>query len=164
MQIGILSDTHDNHRSVRRAIEIFNERDTECVLHAGDMTGAGTASLFAQLRSRRFVVVTGNCDADRVALRQAVETFGGEVYESSFDGQVGDKAVYMAHIPHSVKRAIDSQSYDLVVYGHTHQQDTHRVGKTLIVNPGSARNGLAAGGHIAIVDLADMSVTFESLV
>jgi predicted phosphodiesterase len=34
MRIGILSDTHDNHRGVRRAIEIFTERGVECVLHA----------------------------------------------------------------------------------------------------------------------------------
>lgn len=164
MRIGIVSDTHDSHRSVRKAIEIFNERGTECVFHAGDMTGAGTARLFAQLRSSRFVAVMGNCDVDRVSLRKAVEAFGGEAYESSFDGQVDGRAVYMAHIPHAVHRVADSQAYDLIVYGHTHYQDVHRVGKTLIVNPGAARNWMAADGHVAIVDSADMSVTFESLI
>jgi putative phosphoesterase len=163
MRIGIISDTHDNHRGVRKAIEIFNEQAVEYVLHAGDMTGPSTASLFAELRGSRFVAVMGNCDADRVSLKGAIQTFGGDVYESGFDGEIDGKAVYMAHIPHSVKHAADSQAYDLVVYGHTHHQDIHRVGKTLIVNPGAARNWMAEGGHVAIVDLSDMSITSESL-
>ena len=163
MRIGILSDTHDNHRSVRRAIDIFYEQGVEYVLHAGDMTQSSTASLFAELRGRRFIAVMGNCDADRLSLRSAIEAFGGDIYESCFDGQIDDKAVYMAHIPHSVKRAIDSQAYDLVVYGHTHRPDIHRVGKTLIVNPGATRSWMTEVGHVLIVDLSDMSATSESL-
>ena len=37
MKIGIISDTHDAHRNVLRAIEIFNDRAVEYVFHAGDM-------------------------------------------------------------------------------------------------------------------------------
>ncbi|NLZ04151.1 MAG: YfcE family phosphodiesterase [Phycisphaerae bacterium] len=163
MRIGIISDTHDNHRNVRRAIEIYNEQAVEYVLHAGDMTGSSTASLFAELRGSRFVAVMGNCDADRLSLRSAIEGFAGEAHESHFDGAIDGRAVYMAHIPHVVKHAIDSQAYDLVVYGHTHRQAIHRVGRTLIVNPGAARNWMGEGGHVLIVDLSDMSVTAPSL-
>jgi uncharacterized protein len=163
MRIGIISDTHDNHRNVSRAIEIFNEQKTAYVLHAGDMTRAATASLFAGLEDCRFIAVMGNCDADRESLRGAVQLFGGDFHESSFDGAVGDKAVYMAHIPHAVKRAIDSQAYDLVVYGHTHRQDIHRVGKTLVLNPGATRNWMTEIARVLIVDLSDMSVTSEAL-
>jgi putative phosphoesterase len=163
MRIGIVSDTHDNRRNVRRAIEIFNEQGTEYVLHAGDMTQASTASLFAELRNGRFIAVMGNCDADRVSLRSAIEVFGGDFHESSFDGEIDGRTVYMAHIPHSVMRAVDSQAYDLVVYGHTHHQDIHRVGKTLIVNPGATRNWMTETPHALIVDLSDMTVTSESL-
>jgi hypothetical protein len=163
MRIGIISDTHDNQRNVRRAIEIFNEQAVEYVLHGGDMTGSSTASLFAGLRSGRFIAVMGNCDADRLSLRSAIEAFAGEAHESCFDGSIDGKTVYMAHIPHSAKRAVDSQAYDLVVYGHTHHQDIRRVGRTLIVNPGAARNWMGEGGHVLIVDLSDMSVTAESL-
>ena len=167
MRIGIISDTHDNHRSVRRAIEIFTEGGIACILHAGDMTAPATAALFADFgvgaRHDRFIAVMGNCDADRVSLRGTIEAFGGEAHESCFDGQLDGRTVFMAHKPSSVRPAIDSQAYDLVVYGHTHHQDTHRVGRTLIVNPGAARDWMTAEGHVAIVDLADLSVTFEPL-
>ena len=163
MRIGIISDTHDNHRNVRRAIEIFNEQAVEYVLHGGDVTGPSTASLFAELRGSRFIAVMGNCDADRFSLHSAIEAFAGEAHESCFDGSIDGKAVYMAHIPHAVKHAIDSQAYDLVVYGHTHHQDIHRVGRTLIVNPGAARNWIGEGGRVLIVDLSDMSVTAHAL-
>ncbi len=163
MRIGIISDTHDNQRAVRRAIEMFNEQSVDYVLHAGDMARPSTASLFAELRGSRFIAVMGNCDVDHVSMKQTIQAFGGDYHESGFDGEIGDKAVYMAHIPHSVKQATDSQTYDLVVYGHTHHQDIHRVGKTLIVNPGAARNWMTETGHVIIVDLADMSTTSEPL-
>ncbi|HPC96803.1 MAG TPA: YfcE family phosphodiesterase [Sedimentisphaerales bacterium] len=163
MRIGIISDTHDNHRNVRRAIEIFNEQAVEYVLHAGDMTAPSTASLFAALRGSRFIAVMGNCDADRLSLRSAIEAFAGEAHESCFDGAIDGQAVYMSHIPHAAKQAIDSGAYDLVVYGHTHHPDIHRVGRTLIVNPGAARNWMGQGGQVLIVDLSDMNVTAQSL-
>lgn len=163
MRIGIISDTHDNQRNVRRAIEIFNEQAVQFVLHAGDMTGPSTASLFAGLCGSRFVAVMGNCDADRLSLRSAIEAFAGQAHESHFDGSIDGKGIYMAHIPQAVKHAVDNQAYDLVVYGHTHRQNAHRVGRTLIVNPGAARNWMGDGGCVLIVDLSDMSVTAQSL-
>jgi uncharacterized protein len=163
MRVGIISDTHDNHRAVRRAVEVFNEQGVDYVLHAGDMARPATASLFAELRGSQFIAVMGNCDVDHVSMKATIQSFGGDYYESGFDGEILDKAVYMAHIPHSVKQAADSQKYDLVVYGHTHHQDIHRVGRTLIVNPGAARNWMTETGHVIIVDLADMSVISQPL-
>ena len=37
MKIGIISDTHDHHSNVIKAIRIFNERRVKYVLHAGDI-------------------------------------------------------------------------------------------------------------------------------
>lgn len=163
MRIGIISDTHDNHRGVRTAIDVFNEKSVDYVLHAGDMARPSTASLFAELRGSRFIAVRGNCDVDHASMKGVIQAFGGDYHESAFDGEIDDKAIYMAHIPHSVKQAADSQAYDLVVYGHTHHQDIHRVGKTLIINPGAARNWMTETGHVIIVDLADMSTISELL-
>ena len=46
------------------------------------------------------------------------------------------------------------QEYDLIVLGHSHYPMSHRIGKTLVVNPGSVgqpRNG-QPGAHWAIFD------------
>jgi predicted phosphodiesterase len=49
----------------------------------------------------------------------------------------------------------------MVIYGHTHQQDIRRHGKTLIINPGESTDWLTGSGHIVIVELDDMS--YESI-
>lgn len=154
MQVGIVSDTHSNSRIVREAIEIFNSRGIECVLHAGDIASASTVSLFSEFKGR-LIAVFGNCDGDRASIRAAVEAFGGEVHEHTFEGQIDGKAVHMTHIPYTTQQAAGSRKYDLVIYGHTHRQDIHRVRNTLVVNPGA--------GQAVIVDLNDMTTTVESL-
>jgi putative phosphoesterase len=34
--IGIISDTHDNLPAIKRAVDLFNEKNVDLVLHAGD--------------------------------------------------------------------------------------------------------------------------------
>ena len=163
MRIGIISDTHDHHRGVRQAIEVFKAEEVACVLHAGDITGPSTVSLFAELPGSRLIAVFGNCDSEKASVRAAVEMAGGEIHDRTYEGRIDGKAIYMTHVPHGINRAASSGAYDLVVYGHTHRQDIQRVGKTLIVNPGAARNWMGNSGQVVIVDLADMTATGVSL-
>lgn len=162
MRVGIISDTHDHQRSVCKAIEIFKTQSLECVLHAGDITGPSTISLFAELPGCRVIAVCGNCDSERLSLRAAVEAIGGEVHDRIYTGEIDGRAIYMTHVPHGIEQVVRSGDYDLVVYGHTHQQDIRRVDRTLVVNPGAARNWMGAA-EVIIVDLADMTTTAESL-
>jgi uncharacterized protein len=155
MHIGIISDTHSNSRIVQKAIEIFNTQGVGCVLHAGDIVSPSTISLFSEFNGR-LIAVFGNCDSDRTSLRAAVQNVGGEIHDHTYDGQVDGKAVYMTHIPFSTNQAAGSKRYDLVIYGHTHRQDIHRVRDTLVVNPGA--------GQAVIINLADMTTTAVALV
>ena len=36
MLIGVIADTHDNMDKLKKAVDLFNERAVELVLHAGD--------------------------------------------------------------------------------------------------------------------------------
>ena len=163
MRIGIISDTHNQQRSVCQAIEIFKAQGVECILHAGDITGPATISLFAQLPGSRLIAVFGNCDSERSSLRSAVEAVGGEIHDPTYTGQIDGRAVYMTHIPNGIDQVIRSGKHDLVVYGHTHQQNIRTIGKTLVINPGAARNWMGQASHVVIVDLTDMTATTESL-
>jgi uncharacterized protein len=155
MKIGIISDTHDHHGNVVKAIEIFRKHAVEAVLHAGDMISAPTAQLFAELGGVRFIAAFGNCDINRGILKSTVEGFGGEIHEGLFQGRLDGKTVWMAHAPHGVQQAAESGQCDLIVYGHTHRDDIRQVGKTLIVNPGEATDSKTGMGQIVILDTAD---------
>ena len=53
MKIGIISDSHDHHENVLRAIEIFNDQGVEYVLHGGDIVSPFTAKAFAGLEKAK---------------------------------------------------------------------------------------------------------------
>lgn len=163
MQIGIISDTHDHHRNVHRAVEHFNEQGVQYVLHAGDITSADTIELFAQLHRCRLIAVLGNCDVDRSSLKAAIKAIGGEVHRDSYRGQIDGRTVYMTHKPDTVATAVASGKCDLVVHGHTHRQTIRRSGNTLVINPGAAANWMSIPGHVVIVNTADMTTAIRTL-
>lgn len=73
-----------------------------------------------------------------------------------------DQYVYPDAEPELLQRCA-VQSFDLVVQGHTHYPMQHKIGRTLIVNPGSVgqpRNR-QPGAHWAIFDTATRSVQFR---
>ena len=87
MHVGILSDTHNRHDTVERALAILRERGVTTVLHCGDIADSETVWLF-----HGFTVsfVFGNCDFERVALAHAIDGIGGTLYrpfgEVEWDG------------------------------------------------------------------------------
>jgi len=163
MQIGIISDTHDHHRNVARAIEVFNERGVQYVLHAGDIVAPFTAQAFAELHEARFIAVFGNNEGEKLFLKSTVEGFGGEIHEYCYKGAFAGKQIYMTHTDHTIDEVARSQMYDLVIYGHTHRQEVRQVGKTLIINPGEATDWVTGSARVMILDLADMSHTTVTL-
>ena len=156
MKIGIISDTHDHHANVLKAIDLFNERQVEAVLHGGDMVSPFTAKEFGRVKAARFIAVFGNNEGERVMVRDAVEGFGGEIYSYCYKGELGGRRVFMTHTQHFVEEAAESGRYDLVVYGHTHEQDIRRAGETLVVNPGEATDWLTGMGQVLVVELETM--------
>jgi putative phosphoesterase len=163
MRIGIISDTHDHRRNVTQAVEIFARRGVEYVLHGGDIVAPFTAKAFAELRQARFIAVFGNNDGEKLHLKRIIEGFGGEIHEYCYKAELSGRKVYMTHTNHNVEEVAASQMYDLLVYGHTHQQDIRRVGRTLVINPGEATDWITGAARVVILDLKDMNYTAEPL-
>ncbi|MHC4738033.1 MAG: metallophosphoesterase [Planctomycetota bacterium] len=157
MKLGIISDTHNNRGNVLKAIRIFNEQKAGWVLHAGDMASAGTAGEFAALEDAKLIYVSGNCDIDRALMQRTIEELGGEYYDPSYDGEIEGKRIFMTHKPDVMLSAAGSGRYELVVSGHTHKRDIHKVGETLVVNPGKARSRLIGESSVVVVEMDDMS-------
>ena len=49
MRIGVVSDTHNNLKNVRRIVELFNAADVQRVIHTGDISQAKTLDVLAGL-------------------------------------------------------------------------------------------------------------------
>jgi putative phosphoesterase len=163
MKIGIISDTHDHHQNVLKAIGIFNDEQVKYVLHAGDMVSPFTAKAFANVPGARFIAVFGNCDGEKLRLKEAITEFGGEINNHIYTGRLDNKEIFMTHRPDMIDELSAGGKYDLLIFGHTHKQDIRKVGRSLIINPGETTDWITGQPSIVVLELDDMSYTSISL-
>jgi putative phosphoesterase len=148
MKVGIITDTHDKQTLLTKAIEVFAEHHVDCVLHAGDITSPSSVQALAEIDHAKFIGVFGNCDCDKSALESVVSSHEGEIQIGVYRGKIGEKKLLMAHDPRALGNMVVTGDFDLIVYGHTHVQDIHRQGNTLVINPGQS--------WVVILDLDSM--------
>ncbi len=157
MRIGIISDTHDHHRCVLDAIDKLNDKSVDIVLHAGDIVSPFTARAFADLDCRKIIAVFGNNDGEKLALKKAFDSIGGEIHEYCYKGELGGKKIYMTHVPIDIEQIVACQEFDIVIYGHTHRQDIRKVGKSLVINPGEGTDWVTGTSNLVILDTDTMA-------
>lgn len=163
MKIGIISDTHDHHENVLKAIEVFKERKAEYIFHAGDIISPFVAEAFAEAGDARFIAVFGNNDGEKLILKDKVTELDGEITEDPYKGEIAGRKIFMTHKPSVIDEVVKCGKYDLVIYGHTHKQDIRKEGDTLIINPGDATDWVTGESDVVIVELDDMSYEVISL-
>ncbi len=152
MLIGVMSDTHDNLPLVRKAIELFNSKAVQHVIHAGDYTSPFTLKLFKGLKCQ-FTGIFGNNDGDKLLLLERSE---GNIYNQPHVFSLNNRKIVVMHEHHIADALADSGHFDLVIYGHTHIADLRKIKNTLIINPGEVSTYLYGKSTVGIVDLNKM--------
>jgi putative phosphoesterase len=152
MLIGVISDTHDNMPQIRRAVDLFNARKVEHVIHAGDFTSPFTFRILSELAAG-FTGIFGNNDGDKLLLSKIS---GGRIFPQPHALELSGRKIIVIHEHHIAEALADSGHYDIVVYGHTHKPVAKKVKETLVVNPGEAGSWLYGKSTVAIIDLAAM--------
>ena len=164
MRIAIISDSHDHHQNVLRAVAVFNSQKVNYILHAGDIISPFTAEAFSKVEDAKFIAVFGNNDGEKLYLKSKIKEFGGEIHEDTYKGNIGGRRIFMTHKPDVVEEVAGSGNFDLVIYGHTHKQDIRRVGKTLVLNPGESTDWITDTSAVVILETDDMSYEVIQLV
>jgi putative phosphoesterase len=136
MRIGIVSDSHGNSGMVLAALDRLRDRGIQTVIHCGDIDDASTVHLFEDFATH---FVFGNCDHDRFGIRRAVAVAGLTLHEPFGRLEVAGKKLAFLH--GDDRRLFleleQSDTYDYLFYGHTHQAAEHQTGKTHVINPGA---------------------------
>jgi len=163
MKIGIISDTHDNIDNILKAVREFNKRQVDLVLHAGDFVSPIAVESFAGIK---LVGILGNNDTDIPGLTSAFNKIHGELKGEIYEGEYDGVKLVIYHGTISSKRdfLIKSGKYDLVIYGHTHRKTTDMIGRTVVVNPGTAKGWIFGfNATIAIFDTSTRNIEFVNL-
>jgi putative phosphoesterase len=184
MRIGIVSDIHCNHAGLaaaleqmgpvdellcagdsvleyrlgNEALELLRERNARCVLGNHEIVLLGPHGERARAMPH---VRRENLDwLAALPLRVELEIAGKRilmVHGSPFDPW--DEYIYPGSRELKKLAEVDA---DYLIYGHTHCQLAERIGKVMVINPGSAgdardhRNGRALS--YAVLDLASDEV------
>jgi len=125
MKIGIISDTHKKTGRAIRAIDFLLENGVEYILHAGDIV---QIEILDYLEEKiPYIAVFGNNDYH---LYRYIDEYhlAYEPYKFKLDNHT----FKLMHYPTKMF-PLDTE---IVVYGHTHDEDITYNGKNLILNPG----------------------------
>ena len=163
MKIGIISDTHDNIDNILKAVMEFNNRQVDIALHAGDFVSPIAVESFTGIK---LVGILGNNDTDIPGLTSAFDKIHGELKGEIYEGEYDGVKLVIYHGTISSKRdfLIKSGKYDLVIYGHTHRKTTDTIGRTVVVNPGTAKGWIFGfNATIAICDTSTRNIEFVNL-
>lgn len=150
MKLGIISDTHDNKETTEKLLNAFKERDIDTILHAGDLISPFMLNFFEDFET---YMVEGNNDGDIYRLMKH-KPAGFSFSDDFMKIQLEDTIIGIDHgTSQEVKKGLEeSQRYDVLVSGHTHEAKAKKVGKTLSLNPGTA-HGFKEKGTAMILDL-----------
>ena len=168
MKIGIVSDLHCNHRGLLRALDIIGDVDELFCLGDSIYEYRFSNEVVRTLKDRGAQVILGNHEEgflgpQGVRARAARMDRSGRCSTGSptrphrLELEVGGKKLLAVHstpweprgvyvYPHSslLERFAEADA-DFVLYGHTHHQLVRRVGRVLVINPGSAGEARDSG-------------------
>ena len=160
MKIGIVSDLHCNENGLLRALDIIGDVDQLVCLGDSIYDFRFSNAVVRLLRERDAEVILGNHEEGFFAPQGARARTHKEIDRALLDWLAArpirrervfaGKRVLMVHStpweprgayvhPHSplLERFAEADA-DIVLYGHTHCQLVRRIGRVLVVNPGSA--------------------------
>ncbi len=160
MLVGILADSHGQHRLVRRAMALFDKLGVAHVIHCGDVGGT---DVFDEVVGRPCTFVWGNMDDPSGPLESYLRTVGLSIPRAAptileLDGK--RLAVFHGH-ERGFTRASYALDVDYVLHGHTHEARDERFGTKRIINPGALHR--AKRKTIATLDTETDDLTFHEI-
>jgi putative phosphoesterase len=188
LKIGIISDIHATPAPLEEALDLFKAQGVDEIFCAGDIAGYGdrldeTVDLLIKYNCK---CIFGNheiWDAEKNADSYQSQTAQFlSALPASISLNIEGKRLYMVHAnpPDSNRggikllderggvveiektkwtQSLSGFDYDVLIVGHTHQVFAERLGKLLLINPGSTKFNHSC----AILSLPEMKCDFYSL-
>jgi putative phosphoesterase len=162
MKIAILSDLHDNYAAWQIINRILKKERLKTMFFCGDLAAPSMLVKMIEEFEGKIHMVFGN-----VADRELEKKIGDESdkvthYGDQAEFELEGKKIALIHFPEKAKELAESGRYDLVCFGHNHIKSLDKLGKTILLNPGTA-GGMFQYPTFAVIDLSNMEVEFEEI-
>lgn len=149
MILGLISDTHDDLEAIDKAFNIFVEHGVETIVHCGDWVKPETLHYFGEkaLENQMVVkLVVGNNETEeqKKEFRLIDESnqypfdMSTELTELTFEIDGVEYAICHGHEGVMLDSLVESEDYEVVFRGHTHQPADKVYENTRVINPGAA--------------------------
>lgn len=150
MRVGVFADVHDHLDNLRRAVALFNDRQCECVLFAGDLVSTFAVPPLRQLKCP-FYGCFGDNEGNRPGLLAGMRIVG-ELQDAPALYELPDTTrVVLVHMERQF-RGFD-QPFDIGICGHTHKPSIwHDEHGHLWINPGETSGWTFGNPTVALLD------------
>ncbi len=152
MKIGIMSDSHDNLIMIKKAVQIFNEKAVDFVIHAGDFVAPFSIAPLDNLKCE-YIGIFGNNDGEKFGLNKKSN---GKILFPPHNVELNDKKILILHEPYEIVSLTKSQVYDIIIHGHTHNHVIEKHERTMVINPGECCGWLTGKGTVVILNINEM--------
>lgn len=163
MQIGVVSDTHNNLKNIDKIIALFNEKKVSLVIHTGDIANAKSLEKFSKLESK-LIGVYGNNDREEIGLKEVVCKNNFSFQEPPFLFSLCQKNIAIFHEPDHIGDFLSqNKDVDVVIHGHTHRYRNEMKNGILFFNPGESAGmqpGRNAVGTLNLKNLETKRIFF----
>ncbi len=160
MKLGIIADSHDHLPNLRKALEIFKEKECKYILHCGDFISPFVFRVFKEFGIPVYGVF-GNNDGELIYLLKMAEGIA-QLKKGPIELELEGKKIALMHEPTYISVLRSSSQFDLIAYGHTHQPQLELT-PPLLINPGECCGYLSGRATVVFCDLEQMSAELIEL-
>ncbi len=156
MQIGVVSDTHNNLKNIDKIISLFNKEKVSVVIHTGDIANAKSLERFSKLNSR-LIGVYGNNDRNELGIEEIAAKNNFLFQEPPNLLNLYDRNIAIFHEPDCIDDfLLRNKDIHVVLHGHTHRYKNEVSNNILFFNPGESAGMVRGRNAIGILDLKSL--------
>lgn len=152
MKLAILSDSHDNLPNIYKALDYIKIANIDTIIHCGDVCAPAVLEEFGKNFSGNIYISRGNVDGDYGGFERVLKKFPNiKIFKETGNITIEKIKIGFVHNPDIAHVLARGGKFDVIFYGHNHTPWEKKVGKTLLVNPGTLA-GLFAKATFAVFD------------
>jgi len=140
MLIAIISDTHGNSATFKKFADWARQNNIQEIIHCGDIGFADfIEEVSRSLPDAKIHLVADKIKNEEPDIKKLAAN--GLIPNINFCGQTGEieiggKKIAFAHKSNDARILAQTNNFDLVFFGHSHQPSEEKVGDCRLINPG----------------------------